>query len=43
MRFFEDLSFNDIGRVLGIKPNTANARCVRALLKIKQYLPDRDG
>ena len=29
-----------IAAIVGLEPNTANQRCVRALLKLKKYLPD---
>jgi RNA polymerase sigma-70 factor (ECF subfamily) len=41
MRYFDDLSFPQIGAILGMSDNTANVRCVRALLKLKKLLPSR--
>ena len=40
LRFYERLPFKAIATVVGLEPNTANQRCVRALLKLKKYLPD---
>lgn len=38
MHYFDGLTFRQIGVVLGVPENTANARCVRALLKLKKRL-----
>ena len=38
MRYYDDLPFKDIGALLDLSENTANQRCVRALLKIKKML-----
>ncbi len=38
MRFFEKLSFNEIGAVLGLKPVTAKLRVYRALEKLKKQM-----
>lgn len=38
MRFFEKLSFNEIGAVLGLKPVTAKIRVYRALEKLKKQM-----
>lgn len=38
MRFFEKLSFNEIGAVLGLKPVTAKIRVYRALEKLKKQI-----
>ncbi len=38
MRFFEKLSFNEIGAVLGLKPVTAKIRVYRALDKLKKQI-----
>lgn len=40
MRFFEKLSFNEIGAVLGLKPVTAKIRVYRALEKLKKLILD---
>jgi RNA polymerase sigma-70 factor (ECF subfamily) len=40
LRFYEHLPFKAIGTIIGLEANTANQRCVRALLKLKKYLPD---
>jgi RNA polymerase sigma-70 factor (ECF subfamily) len=40
LRFYEHLPFRAIGTIVGLEANTANKRCVRALLKLKKYLPD---
>lgn len=40
LRFYEHLPFKAIASIVGLEPNTANQRCVRALLKLKKYLPD---
>ena len=39
MHYFDGLTFKQIGAVLGVAENTANARCVRALLKLRKLLP----
>ena len=41
MRFFEKLSFNEIGAVLGLKPVTAKIRVYRALEKLKKQIQSR--
>ena len=38
MRFFEKLSFNEMGAVLGLKPVTAKIRVYRALEKLKKQI-----
>ncbi len=38
MRFFEKLSFKEIGAVLGLKPVTAKIRVYRALEKLKKQI-----
>ena len=40
LRFYEHLPFKAIATIVGLEPNTANQRCVRALLKLKKYLPE---
>ena len=40
LRFYEHLPFKAIATIVGLEANTANQRCVRALLKLKKYLPD---
>jgi RNA polymerase sigma-70 factor (ECF subfamily) len=40
LRFYEHLPFKAIATIVGLETNTANQRCVRALLKLKKYLPD---
>ena len=39
MHYFDGLTFKQIGVVLGIAENTTNVRCVRALLKLRKFLP----
>ena len=40
LRFYERLPFKAIAAIVGLEENTANQRCVRALLKLKKYLPN---
>ena len=40
LRFYEHLPFKAIATIVGLEPNTANQRCVRALLKLKKFLPE---
>ncbi len=40
LRFYEHLPFRAIGTIVGLEANTANQRCVRALLKLKKHLPN---
>jgi RNA polymerase sigma-70 factor (ECF subfamily) len=40
LRFYEHLPFKAIAVIVELEPNTANQRCVRALLKLKKHLPD---
>jgi RNA polymerase sigma-70 factor (ECF subfamily) len=40
LRFYEHLPFKAIGSIVGLEANTANQRCVRALLRLKKYLPN---
>jgi RNA polymerase sigma-70 factor (ECF subfamily) len=40
LRFYEHLPFKAIASIVDLEPNTANQRCVRALLKLKKYLPE---
>ncbi len=39
LRYFEGLSFTQIGTILGLKANTANARAVRAAVKFRRLIP----
>jgi RNA polymerase sigma-70 factor (ECF subfamily) len=39
LRFYEHLPFKAIATIVDLEPNTANQRCVRALLKLKKHLP----
>jgi RNA polymerase sigma factor (sigma-70 family) len=39
MHYFDDLTFAQIGAILGMTANAANVRCVRALLKLRKFLP----
>jgi RNA polymerase sigma-70 factor (ECF subfamily) len=39
MHYFDNLTFPQIGALLGMTDNAANVRCVRALLKLKKLLP----
>jgi RNA polymerase sigma-70 factor (ECF subfamily) len=40
LRFYERLPFKAIAAIVGLEENTANQRCVRALLKLKKFLPN---
>jgi RNA polymerase sigma-70 factor (ECF subfamily) len=40
LRFYERLPFRAIATIVGLEENTANQRCVRALLKLKKHLPN---
>jgi len=39
LRYFDSLSFAQIGAILGLKENTANARAVRAAVKFRRLIP----
>jgi RNA polymerase sigma-70 factor (ECF subfamily) len=39
LRYFDGLSFTQIGEILGLKANTANARALRAAAKFRQLIP----
>jgi RNA polymerase sigma-70 factor (ECF subfamily) len=39
LRYFDGLSFAQIGVILGLKANTANARALRAAVKFRQLIP----
>ncbi len=39
VRYFDSLSFAQIGAILGLKENTANARAVRAAVKFRRLIP----
>jgi RNA polymerase sigma-70 factor (ECF subfamily) len=39
LRYFDGLNFSQIGAILGIKPNTANSKALRAALKLRQLIP----
>jgi RNA polymerase sigma-70 factor (ECF subfamily) len=39
MRYFEGLEFAEIGAILEIPANTANARALRALVKLRELIP----
>lgn len=39
LRYFDGLSFAQIGAILGLKENTANARALRAVLRLRQLIP----
>ena len=39
LRYFDGLSFTQIGTILGLKANTANARAVRAAVKFRRLIP----
>jgi RNA polymerase sigma-70 factor, ECF subfamily len=39
LRYFDGLSFAQIGAILGLKENTANARALRAAVKFRQLIP----
>ena len=43
MRTFEDLSYRDVGHVLGIEPTAARKRHGRALLRLQAMLAEDDG
>jgi len=39
LRYFDSLSFAQIGAILNLKENTANARAVRAAVKFRRLIP----
>jgi RNA polymerase sigma-70 factor, ECF subfamily len=39
LRYFDGLSFAQIGAILGLKENTANARALRAAVKFRKLIP----
>jgi RNA polymerase sigma-70 factor (ECF subfamily) len=39
LRYFDGLNFTQIGAILGLKPNTANARALRAAVKFQRLIP----
>jgi RNA polymerase sigma-70 factor (ECF subfamily) len=39
LRYFDGLSFAQIGAILGLKENTANARALRAAVRLRQLIP----
>jgi RNA polymerase sigma-70 factor (ECF subfamily) len=39
LRYFDGLNFSQIGAILGLKANTANARALRAAVKFRQLVP----
>jgi RNA polymerase sigma-70 factor (ECF subfamily) len=39
LRYFDGLNFTQIGAILGLKANTANARAVRAAVKFRRLIP----
>ncbi len=39
LRYFDDLSFAQIGTILDLKENTANTRALRAALKFRRLIP----
>jgi RNA polymerase sigma-70 factor (ECF subfamily) len=39
LRYFDGLNFGQIGAILGLKANTANARALRAAVKFRQLIP----
>jgi RNA polymerase sigma-70 factor (ECF subfamily) len=39
LRYFDGLNFTQIGAILGLKANTANARALRAAVKFRQLIP----
>ena len=39
LRYFDGLNFTQIGAILGLKTNTANARALRAAVKFRQLIP----
>ena len=41
MHYFDELSFPQIGDILGMTGNAVNVRCVRALLKLRKLLEPR--
>jgi RNA polymerase sigma-70 factor (ECF subfamily) len=39
LRYFDGLNFTQIGAILGLKANSANARALRAAVKFRQLIP----
>ena len=39
LRYFDRLNFTQIGAILGLRANTANARALRAAVKFRQLIP----
>ena len=39
LRYFDGLSFAQIGAILGLKENTANTRALRAAVKFRRFIP----
>jgi RNA polymerase sigma-70 factor (ECF subfamily) len=39
LRYFDGMSFTQIGAILGMKANTANTRALRAAVKFRQLIP----
>jgi RNA polymerase sigma-70 factor (ECF subfamily) len=39
LRYFDGLGFAQIGAILGLKENTANARALRAAVRLRQLIP----
>jgi RNA polymerase sigma-70 factor (ECF subfamily) len=39
LRYFDGLNFTQIGAILGLKPNSANARALRAAVKFRKLIP----
>lgn len=39
LRYFDGLSFAQIGAILGLKENAANARAIRAAVKLRKMIP----
>ena len=39
LRYFDGLSFAQIGAILGMKANSANARALRAVVKFRKLIP----
>ncbi len=39
LRYFDDLSFTQIGAILDLKENTANTRALRAAMKLRRLIP----
>ncbi len=39
LRYFDGLSFTQIGAILGLKENTANTRALRAAVKFRRLIP----